>query len=62
MNCLFKPAGVFVLETAKVQMDLSGAQFAFSITFLDDPDKKHIFSARSEGDVHYWVNALKKAT
>ncbi|KAG8326986.1 pleckstrin homology domain-containing family J member 1-like [Homalodisca vitripennis] len=57
-----KPAGVFVLESAKVQIELSGGQFAFSITFRDDPDKKHIFSARSEGDVHLWVHSLKKST
>uniref|UniRef100_A0A1B6KP66 Pleckstrin homology domain-containing family J member 1 n=1 Tax=Graphocephala atropunctata TaxID=36148 RepID=A0A1B6KP66_9HEMI len=57
-----KPAGVFVLEAAKIQVELSGAQFAFTIIFRDDPDKKHIFSARSEGDVHSWVHSLKKST
>lgn len=57
-----QPAGVFVLETAQVQMDLFGGQFAFSITFRDDLDKKHIFAARTESDVHIWVNSLKKAT
>jgi len=57
-----KPAGVFVLETARVQMELRGAQFAFFIVFSDDPDKRHIFSARSEGSVYTWVHALKSAT
>lgn len=58
----FQPAGLFVLENAKVQVELSGGQFAFSIIFSDDPDKKHMFSARSEGAVHSWVYSLKKAT
>lgn len=51
-----------MLENAKVQVELSGGQFAFSIIFSDDPDKKHMFSARSEGAVHSWVYSLKKAT
>lgn len=58
-----QPAGVFVLESAHVQMEHStGIPFAFSITFSDDPEKKHIFSARTEDTVNQWVSTVKKAT
>lgn len=58
-----QPAGVFVLENGHVQMEhCTGIPFAFSITFSDDPEKKHIFSARTEDTVNQWVSAVKKAT
>uniref|UniRef100_A0A1B6D669 Pleckstrin homology domain-containing family J member 1 n=1 Tax=Clastoptera arizonana TaxID=38151 RepID=A0A1B6D669_9HEMI len=58
-----QPAGVFVLENAHVQKELSTAMpFAFSLTFSDDPDKKHMFSARTEELVLLWVSSIKKAS
>lgn len=60
---LFQPAGLFVLENAHVQKEMStGVPFAFSLTFSDDPDKKHMFSARTEELVLHWVSTIKKAT
>ncbi|XP_022190532.1 pleckstrin homology domain-containing family J member 1-like [Nilaparvata lugens] len=56
-------AGVFVLENCRVQSELrSGLQFAFSMTFSDDPERKHLFTARTEDTVHQWVSAIRNAT
>ncbi|XP_075216550.1 pleckstrin homology domain-containing family J member 1-like [Lycorma delicatula] len=60
---LKQPAGVFVLENSSIQAELStGVPFAFSMTFSDDPDKKHYFIARTEDVVHNWVSTIKHAT
>lgn len=59
-----QPAGVFILENGHVQLEstLGGIPFAFSIVFRDEPERKHIFSGRSEAHVFQWVATLKKAT
>ncbi|KAG8226525.1 hypothetical protein J437_LFUL006915 [Ladona fulva] len=58
-----KPSGVFVLENSYVQLELSSSiPFAFSITFKDEPDKKHIFSGRSDANVLEWITSLKHCT
>lgn len=58
-----QPAGVFVLENSNIQYEMGiGIPFAFSITFRDEPDRKHIFSGRSESHVQQWVVAMKQAT
>ncbi|GLG97911.1 Pleckstrin-like proteiny domain-containing family J member 1 [Gryllus bimaculatus] len=58
-----QPAGVFVLENSNVQYEMGiGIPFAFSVTFRDEPDKKHVFSGRSESHIQQWVNAMRQAT
>ncbi|GFG30326.1 hypothetical protein Cfor_01566 [Coptotermes formosanus] len=57
------PAGVFILENSHIQYEVcTGVPFAFSVTFRDEPDHKHLFSGRSEDCVHQWVTAMKQAT
>jgi hypothetical protein len=63
MLTLFQPAGVFVLENSNIQYEVcTGVPFAFSMTFRDEPDRKHLFSGRSEDYIHQWVTAIKQAT
>ncbi|XP_023702757.1 pleckstrin homology domain-containing family J member 1 [Cryptotermes secundus] len=58
-----QPAGVFVLENSNIQYEVcNGVPFAFSVTFRDEPDRKHLFSGRSEDYIHQWVTAMKQAT
>ncbi|XP_044741432.1 pleckstrin homology domain-containing family J member 1-like [Chrysoperla carnea] len=58
-----QPLGVFILETATIQYEnLRKVPFGFSISFRDEPDKKHVFSCRSEEDVNRWVAALKASS
>ncbi|CAG7831781.1 unnamed protein product [Allacma fusca] len=58
-----EPVGVIVLENYSVQpeydVDLS---FAFGILFLDEPDRRHIFTARTDKDVQLWINTLQTAS
>ncbi|XP_063238911.1 pleckstrin homology domain-containing family J member 1-like [Bacillus rossius redtenbacheri] len=57
------PAGVLVLENSNIQYEVStGAPFAFSITFRDEPERKHVFCGRSEAYVQQWVAAVKQAS
>ncbi|PSN54076.1 hypothetical protein C0J52_03100 [Blattella germanica] len=57
------PAGVFILENSNIQYEVcTGVPFAFSMTFSDEPDRKHLFSGRSEENINQWVNAMKQAT
>ncbi|XP_067002267.2 pleckstrin homology domain-containing family J member 1 [Anabrus simplex] len=58
-----QPAGVFVLENSNIQYEMgTGIPFAFSVTFRDEPDRKHMFSGRSESHIQQWVVAMKQAT
>lgn len=58
-----QPAGVFILENSHIQYEVcTGVPFAFSVTFRDEPDHKHLFSGRSEDCIHQWVTAMKQAT
>ncbi|XP_069676749.1 sesquipedalian-1-like isoform X2 [Periplaneta americana] len=58
-----QPAGVFVLENSNIQYEVcTGVPFAFSMTFRDEPDRKHLFSGRSEDYINQWVTAMKQAT
>jgi len=60
---IFQPAGVFILENSNIQYEVcTGVPFAFSVTFRDEPDHKHLFSGRSEDCIHQWVAAMKQAT
>jgi hypothetical protein len=58
-----QPAGVFILENSHIQYEVcTGVPFAFSVTFRDEPDQKHLFSGRSEDCILQWVAAMKQAT
>jgi len=49
-------AGVFILENSFADYEADDElPFAFSISFNDDPDKKHVFGAWSDGVVEKWV-------
>ncbi|CAG4965262.1 unnamed protein product [Colias eurytheme] len=57
------PAGVFVMENSSVQMEHGHhISFSFSISFIDEPDKRHIFAARSEDNVVQWVLKLRQCS
>ncbi|KAL2712414.1 pleckstrin homology domain-containing family J member 1-like [Vespula squamosa] len=57
-----QPAGVIVLENYNINLDMFEGAFAFSISFRDEHDKRHILSGRSEDQVEQWVAALKQAS
>nr|CAD7260386.1 unnamed protein product [Timema shepardi] len=40
----------------------TGIPFAFSITFGDEPERKHLFSGHSETYIYEWVNALRRSS
>nr|CAD7462297.1 unnamed protein product [Timema tahoe] len=57
-----QPAGVIILENFNLQYEVcTGVPFAFSITFGDEPERKHLFSGRSETYIYEWVNALRRS-
>ncbi|XP_050670759.1 uncharacterized protein LOC126969405 isoform X2 [Leptidea sinapis] len=57
------PAGVFVMENSSVQMEHGHhISFSFSISFIDEADKRHIFAARSEDNVVQWVLKLRQCS
>ncbi|XP_050347451.1 uncharacterized protein LOC126771564 [Nymphalis io] len=57
------PAGMFVLENSSIQMEHGQSiSFSFSISFIDEPEKKHIFAARSEDNVVQWVMKLRQCS
>jgi hypothetical protein len=59
---LLQPVGVLVLENYSVRIETdSEFTFAFGILFLDEPDKRHIFTARSDIDVNRWVHTIRQA-
>jgi len=58
-----EPVGLLVLENYSVRVESdSDLSFAFGILFLDEPDKKHIFTTRSDEDVAMWVDAIRQAS
>ncbi|CAK1544631.1 unnamed protein product [Leptosia nina] len=58
-----QPAGVFVMENSSVQMEHGHhISFSFSISFIDEPEKRHIFAARSEDNVVQWVLKLRQCS
>ncbi|XP_046962646.1 uncharacterized protein LOC124532057 [Vanessa cardui] len=57
------PAGMFVLENSSIQMEHGQSiSFSFSISFIDEPEKRHIFAARSEDNVVQWVMKLRQSS
>ncbi|XP_041975620.1 uncharacterized protein LOC121730578 [Aricia agestis] len=57
------PAGVFVMENSSIQMEHGQSiSFSFSISFIDEPEKRHIFAARCEDNVVQWVMKLRQCT
>ncbi|XP_050464436.1 pleckstrin homology domain-containing family J member 1-like [Cataglyphis hispanica] len=58
-----QPAGVIILENCSINIDTSSeGVFAFSISFRDEHEKRHVLSGRSESQVEQWINALKQAS
>ena len=54
--------GVLVVENSVVNFNSEATLlFAFEIAFLDEPDKKHVFTARTENDMQQWVKTLRQA-
>ncbi|XP_045458819.1 uncharacterized protein LOC123669237 [Melitaea cinxia] len=57
------PAGMFVMENSSIQMEHGQSiSFSFSISFIDEPEKRHIFAARSEDNVVQWVMKLRQCS
>ncbi|XP_015585112.1 pleckstrin homology domain-containing family J member 1 [Cephus cinctus] len=57
-----QPTGVIILENCNVNVDTSDGVFAFSITFRDEHEKRHVLSVRTESQVEQWVTALRQAS
>ena len=53
--------GVLVLENYSVTPEPDSISFAFGILFLDESDKKHVFTARTEQDMERWIKTLHTA-
>jgi PH domain len=52
-----------VLENVTIQKEeRSEMPFAFSLIFKDEPDYKHLFSARSADLVSSWINAIQECS
>ncbi|XP_049880859.1 uncharacterized protein LOC126377202 [Pectinophora gossypiella] len=57
------PAGVFVMENSSIQMEHGqNIPFSFSISFIDEPEKRHLFAARAEDNVVQWVIKLRECS
>ncbi|XP_052746402.1 uncharacterized protein LOC112054180 [Bicyclus anynana] len=57
------PAGVFIMENSSIQMEHGPSiSFSFSISFIDEPEKRHVFAARSEDNVVQWVMKLRQCS
>ncbi|XP_073958024.1 uncharacterized protein isoform X2 [Choristoneura fumiferana] len=57
------PAGVFVMENSSIQMEHGpNISFSFSISFIDEPEKRHVFAARAEDNVVHWVIKLRECS
>ncbi|XP_026732256.1 sesquipedalian-1-like [Trichoplusia ni] len=57
------PAGLFVLENSSIQMEHGQSiPFSFSISFIDEPEKRHVFAARAEDNVVQWVMKLRESS
>ncbi|XP_047984917.1 uncharacterized protein LOC125225313 [Leguminivora glycinivorella] len=57
------PAGVFVMENSSIQMEHGpNISFSFSISFIDEPEKRHVFAARAEDNVVQWVIKLRECS
>lgn len=57
------PAGVFVMENSSIEMEHGQSiPFAFTISFIDESDKRHLFAARSEDNVVQWVMKLRTSS
>lgn len=58
-----EPIGIMVLEGCHVELEeQNDTNFAFSITFQDNWDEKHIFSGTSEEYILEWVELLKTSS
>jgi len=59
-----EPMGVLVIENFVVNVNSSSnAIFGFEIQFLDEaPDRKHVFTTRTEESMKRWVKLLRLAS
>lgn len=58
-----EPSGVFVLENIEVLRDEDvDTPFGFIIKWKDDPERKHLFFAKTEASVHAWINKILHAS
>jgi len=58
-----EPVGVMVVEGMNVNADETGqALFAFIVTYLCEPEQKHVFSCLNIANVQQWVTALRQAS
>lgn len=57
------PEGVYVIENCKIRMEqMADMLFVFSITFIGDNDKKHLFSGPTQNHCEQWVKSLQEAS
>uniref|UniRef100_A0A2L2YFA4 Pleckstrin homology domain-containing family J member 1 n=1 Tax=Parasteatoda tepidariorum TaxID=114398 RepID=A0A2L2YFA4_PARTP len=58
-----EPVGVLVLEQCRIQSELY-AEFtnAFSITFINEHEKRHFFGCQSQKQVEEWIGCLKSCS
>uniref|UniRef100_A0A2R5LEU9 Pleckstrin homology domain-containing family J member 1 n=1 Tax=Ornithodoros turicata TaxID=34597 RepID=A0A2R5LEU9_9ACAR len=58
-----EPVGVFIIEYCKIQNEPAVEQsFAFSMSFLDDVDRKHLFTCTTQKHCDEWVSCLQQAS
>uniref|UniRef100_L7LVR8 Pleckstrin homology domain-containing family J member 1 n=1 Tax=Rhipicephalus pulchellus TaxID=72859 RepID=L7LVR8_RHIPC len=58
-----EPVGLFVIECCKVQHEPNvDYAFAFSIGFLDDADRRHLFTCTTQKHCDEWVSCLQQAS
>jgi hypothetical protein len=61
--CAKEPSGVFLIEDVIVQTeDEASLPFCFSLTFVTEPERKHIFSCSNQKSCDEWVDILSKAS
>lgn len=57
-----EPVGVMVVEGMNINIDETGqALFSFIVTYLCEPEQKHVFSCLNVTSVQQWVTALRQA-
>uniref|UniRef100_A0A2K6Q4C5 Pleckstrin homology domain-containing family J member 1 n=1 Tax=Rhinopithecus roxellana TaxID=61622 RepID=A0A2K6Q4C5_RHIRO len=57
--CLLQPVGALLLERCRV---IREEPSAFSISFIEDPERKYHFECSSEEQCQEWMEALRQAS
>ena len=61
--CAKEPSGVFLIEDVIVQTeDEASLPFSFSLTFINEPERKHIFSCSNQKSADDWVEVLSNSS